>query len=274
MSLVGDIVGGIFGGGDQADAARDASNQQVAAARAAIAASERAADKGLGFLEGFSGIKDRGISESNFLANPQAQFNYLQSNPLFDLALNNANQQTNARAASQGRLNSGDTLQQLSNNVLLSAQPLINDQRQDVNNLLNLGFGTAQTQANTAINQGSTASNLLTDIGAAQAAGTIGAQNARDQGTQNLLNLGGALFTGGAFSDPRLKENKAVIGAKNGHNVWSWTWNKKANELFDLFGESYGVMADEVQRIMPEAVNWVDGYRKVNYDMIGVSHGS
>ncbi len=190
------FISDIFGGGDQADAARDAAYQQAAAARNAIAASERAADKGLGFLEGFSGIKDRGIAESNFLANPQAQFDYLQSNPLFDLALNNANQQTNARAASQGRLNSGDTLEQLSNNVLLSAKPLINDQRQDVNNLLNLGFGTSQAQANTAINQGSTESNLLTDIGAAQAAGTIGAQNAKSQGVNNLLSLGGALFDG------------------------------------------------------------------------------
>lgn len=73
---------------------------------------------------------------------------------------------------------------------MLSAQPLIGQQRQDINNLLNLGTGLAQTQANVAIGQGTNVGNLLTDIGASQAAGLVGGANARTQGAQNLLNLG------------------------------------------------------------------------------------
>ena len=191
------FISDIFGGG-QEDAANAGAAAQVTAAREAIKASTAASDKGLEFLQPFSGVAQRGIDESGFLANPQAQFKFLQNNPLFDLALENANRETNARAASKGRLSSGDTLEQLSNNVLLSAQPLINNQRQDINNLLNLGFGAAQSQANTAIGQGSTTASLLTDIGNAQSAGIIAAQNADTQGATNALNFAGNLF-GGSF---------------------------------------------------------------------------
>ena len=97
----------------------------------------------------------------------------------------------------------------------------------------------------------------------------MGAQNARDQGVGNLISLGGAIF-----SDPDLKENKIKIGCENGYTKWSWSWKKKAAEMFGLSGDSYGVMADEVEKKNLAAVTWVNGYRKVNYDMIGVSHGS
>lgn len=266
------FISDIFGGG-QEDAANAAADQQVQAGRDAIAASERASEKGLGFLNQFNDLVSRGARESNFLANPQAQYDFLQSNPIFNLALENANRQTNSRAASQGRLSAGDTLSQLSNNVMLSALPLLDRQRQDVGNLLNIGTGIAQSQANTAINQGTNVSNLLTDIGAAQAAGTIGAQNADTQGAGQALQLAGNLFA--AFSDSRLKSSKQKTGVnENGYDIWQWQWNEEAKEKFGLEGESHGVMFNDVLKNNPEAVSYQDGYGKVNYGMIGVSHGS
>jgi hypothetical protein len=215
MSFVKDVFNSVTGK-SQADAATSSANIQAQAGREgiaaqlqgnreAIAASNAAANKGIGFLDQFGGITQRGIDESSFLANPQAQFEFLQNNPLFDLALENANRETGARAASQGRLSSGDTLKQLSNNVLLASQPLIDRQRSDISNLLNIGQNITTAKANTAIGAGSTASNILANqganvsntlgsIGAAQAAGVVGAQNARNQGIGNILSIAGGIF--------------------------------------------------------------------------------
>lgn len=66
-----------------------------------------------------------------------------------------------------------------------------------------------------------------------------------------------------AFSDERLKENIEPLGKENDHNVYEF--NYKGNDT-----KYIGVMAQEVEEIMPEAVIEVDGYKAVNYDMIGV----
>ena len=196
-SLLDPLVGGITGK-TQADAAEKAAAQQIAAGQQAIQATQAATAEGQQFLSPFGELGQRGLDLSGFLANPQAQFDFLQSNPLFQASLDAANTQTQNQAASRGRLSAGDTLQQLSNNVLLSAQPLIANQRQDINNLLNLGTGVAQTQANVAIGQGSNVGNLLTDIGTARSAGTIGVGNARAAFPSNLVNLAGGV--GGAVT--------------------------------------------------------------------------
>jgi len=282
MSFVGDL----FGGG-QADAASQSADAQVQAGRDAIAATRAATIRGQEFLAPFGQVAQRGIDESSFLANPQAQFESLQNNPLFQLALDNANEQTNAKAASQGRLSSGDTLERLSNNVLLSAQPLIANQRQDINNLLNLGSGIARSQANTAIGQGSAVSGLLTDIGSARSAGIIGNQNARSTGADNIVSALGVgagsdigksaitALSGALFSDSRLKQDAEITGInENGYNLWKWQWNAKAKELFGLTGDSFGVMFSDVLKKNPDAVAYEKGYGKVNYEMIGVEHGA
>ena len=102
--------------------------------------------------------------------------------------MQNANTVTQKSAASRGRLSAGDTLEELSNNVLLSASPLIDRQRQDINNLLNLGTGIAGSQANIETGLGATTGGLITDIGSARSAGLVGGANARAAGASNLLN--------------------------------------------------------------------------------------
>lgn len=149
-----------------AQAATDSANAQIQAGREAST-----------LLDPFQAVGQQGIDQAGFLTDPQAQFDFLQSNPLFDLSLQNANRQTQQSAASRGRISSGDTLQQLSNNVLLSAAPLIQGQKQSIGDLLNLG-------TNVASNQGS----LRTGQGAALAGGIIGQQNAANAGTQAEIN--------------------------------------------------------------------------------------
>ena len=144
-------------------------------------------------------VGQQGIEQAGFLTDPQAQFDFLQSNPLFNLALDNANQATLAGAAAGGRVGAGDTLKDLTNNALLSAQPLIDRQSQNINNLLNLSTGIAGSQANIETGLGATTGGLLTDIGSVRSAGEIGAANALGSGARNLLNTGlgiGAIIAG------------------------------------------------------------------------------
>jgi hypothetical protein len=186
-----------------------------------------------GLFDQFRPLGQQGIEQAGFLTDPQAQFDFLQNNPLFQLGLDNANTQTNQFAAARGRLSAGDTLEQLNNNALLTASPLIQQQKQSIGDLINIGqntainqggiltgtaanqgnvltniansqanvlTGTAANQAgvlqNTAANQG----NLLTGAAASQGAGLVGAANARGAGANNILNLGaqiGGFFAGG-----------------------------------------------------------------------------
>ena len=257
-----DVLG--LGGSQAAKAATAAAETQAQSGREAIAEERAARAQAQTFFEPFAGVAETGLEKASFLGDPQAQFDFLESNPLFQLALDNANQQTLQRSAAGGRLSAGDTLQDLSNNVLLSASPLIDRQRQDVTNLLNLGTGITESQANIAIGQGANVGNLLTDIGAAQAAGGVGAANAITAGNQNLASLGvGALA---AFSDERLKTNTRVVGKYKDHNWFSWDWNELAGKLFNLHGSSQGVIAQEAKLINPEAVIMdSSGFYKVKY---------
>jgi hypothetical protein len=184
-------------GNDASDAAEDAAQIQAQSITQALNASEAASEQGLGFLAPFGQVGQQAIGQAGFLTDPNAQFDFLQSNPLFQLALDNANEVTGKAAASRGRLSAGDTLQQLSNNVLLQGRPLIQDQKNSILDLLGFGAGVATNQANTAIGQGSTAAGLITDRGSALAAGEIGSANAQTAGANNLLNTG--LLAGGIF---------------------------------------------------------------------------
>jgi hypothetical protein len=235
------------------------------AAKAAIAGSELQADAGAEastLLDPFAALGQTGIDQSGFLTDPQAQFDFLQNNPLFQMGLDNANQQTNKFAAARGRLSAGDTLQQLNQNALLTASPLIAQQKQSIGDLIGIG-------QNTAGNQG----NLLTGQAAALAAGKIGAANARGEGAANIFGAVTDLGAAAApfLSDPKLKKNIVKVGSENGHNTYIWDWNDKANAI-GLFGSDAGVMADEVKRIKPSAVTMNNGYMQVDYNMIGVKH--
>lgn len=245
-------------------------------------------------LDPFAQVGQQGLDLAGFLGDPGAQFDFLQNNPLFQSALDTANLRTEQRAASRGRLSSGDTLEQLSQNTLLAAQPLLQSQRSDILNLLNLGRGVATEQgdilrgtagqradiglgtagdlANLRTGTAADVANLQTGGTAAEAAGIVGGANVRGQAAGNILS--GAITAAGLFSDERLKKNIKFIVNKNGHKTYSWEWNSLAKKLFNLIGSSRGVIAQEINKTNPEAITIESGFMKVNYEMIGVNHGS
>jgi hypothetical protein len=129
-------------------------------------------------------------------------------------------------------------------------------------------------------------------------------QNQRRQGVnpnitvpQTILTLndeGNAIFSGsGTFggnvtasgevtayssSDSRLKQNiKPITSALDlieGLNPVSYNWNKKAialNSIKDNVRTNYGVIAQEIEKVLPDLVHQTNGYKSVDYiQMIGI----
>lgn len=66
-----------------------------------------------------------------------------------------------------------------------------------------------------------------------------------------------------AASDINLKENIIPVGEENGYPIYE----------FNYIGDDQkyiGVMAQDVEKVTPEAIGELNGYKTVNYDMIGV----
>jgi len=81
----------------------------------------------------------------------------------------------------------------------------------------------------------------------------------------SLLKGGAAAYT--AFSDRRLKTNVELAGIDpvSGFNLYEYEYTFLPGKKFR------GVMADEVEAVMPEAVFMdANGFKSVNYGMIGV----
>lgn len=152
--------------------------------------------------------------------------------------------------------------------------------------------GASQGAYSTALQAGNSASSNTMAPGGqymqgmAQGASTIGSgQQMKIQGLGSILNsqtqiaanqdsgwgglgsvLGGAAQLYTAFSDRRLKENIVQVGvdAATGLNLYEFNY-------IGMDQRFRGVMADEVERVMPKAVG-VDyrGYAYVDYGMLGI----
>ena len=66
-------------------------------------------------------------------------------------------------------------------------------------------------------------------------------------------------------SDERLKENIKKIGEKNGYNWYEFTY-KDGYGLPE--GRQEGVIAQEVEKINPDAIVWKNGFRHVDYSKL------
>jgi hypothetical protein len=68
-------------------------------------------------------------------------------------------------------------------------------------------------------------------------------------------------------SDMRLKKNIKIVGKlANGLNVYTWEWKDKVKSLKGNFSMTKGVMAQEAQKVIPEAVITApNGYLAVDY---------
>lgn len=90
-------------------------------------------------------------------------------------------------------------------------------------------------------------------------------------GTQgsNTSGFGFGLSTGNGGSDISIKENIQKIGVlDNGLNLYKYEYKAPYKDTWG-HGQQIGVMAQEVEKIIPEAVGThPDGYKTVNYAMV------
>lgn len=118
--------------------------------------------------------------------------------------------------------------------------------------------------------------------------GQLGVGNLMNQGYNTQMNaylnqdnfLGGLMGMGTSLgsaailrgSDRIIKENIIKIGElDNGLNLYAFEYKSKFKDKWG-HGQHLGVMADEVERVMPEAVTLhQDGYKMVDYRMIGAA---
>jgi len=107
--------------------------------------------------------------------------------------------------------------------------------------------------------------------------GCVKAMTATGTSGPSESNAGGAGCTGDITRKPcgserALKENIVEVG-KHPLGIGLYLFDYKP-EYQDAWGHGrqFGVMADEVQAVMPEAIVWHDdGYRMVDYAMLGIS---
>lgn len=160
----------------------------------------------------------------------------------FDAMAEQGSRGITGNAAAGGLLRSGSTakgLQEYGNNI---QNQYVQQYMQQLLGLSGLGMGAGQLISGAGgVNKSSGSSNNKSGIG----------------------GLVGGVASGIAASDRRLKKDITKVGAlPNGLNVYEFTYINDS-------GPHVGVMADEVAKLMPEALGpVVDGYMTVNYNKI------
>ena len=92
-------------------------------------------------------------------------------------------------------------------------------------------------------------------------------------GTSGSGGDAGAHLSTGKTSDPAAKENVVRIGTHPaGFGIYLFDYKADLRDAHG-HGRQFGVMANEVEMVLPEAVMVrADGYRAVNYGMLGITH--
>ena len=183
---------------------------------------------------------------------------------------NQAAQQAYQQALQSGQFQNQTAAQKFAQAQALQQNPLnmLNatrtGQQMQVANIPNVG------QSNPAALQAVAGPDML---GAATALGQYNMNTYNQQSAANSAMMGGLMklggqaagaAAGGMFSDRRLKKNIKRIGT-HALGIGLYTWDY-------LWGQPFsGVMADEVEKVMPEAVGvHPSGFKWVNYKMLGL----
>ena len=129
-------------------------------------------------------------------------------------------------------------------------------------------LGSAGTAAGIAAGQ--TYGNMMTGAAQGKAAMHVGENQAKGQSTQMWHTAGGQSVDQALSmaSDARLKKNIKRIAKDGNVNIYSWEWNQLADETFGLTGPDTGYIAQEVRKVMPEAVTSIKGFLAIDYNYI------
>lgn len=283
VSKVTDAIG-LTNYGDQKKAAKAAQGQELAATQAQIAYQEGAEKRATERLQPFVNLGTSNIQGLQGLLTPQGQMGYLQSNPMFQAAVQNAASQTKGAAASQGKFGSGGLVNQLMQNYLSQGEQFVGNQFNRLTNTVGMGQASAAGQAANSLNAANNITGILGNQGDIRSAGTMAGQNIQNQalsGGSNMLfggltgsgMLGGAGLAGGGmagaglgallFSDERLKEDIERVGETD-DGIPIYRWKYKGDDQVHI-----GPMAQDVEKVKPHAVmTHKSGYKVLNLEAI------
>lgn len=277
MGLFKAAVGGlglaasIIQGNKSASASRAAASTQAQAGQKSIDFQTESRDLAREDLEPFKKTGQEALTGlSGLVTDPQQQLSFIQDNPFFEALAGRATDTLLANQAAKGKLGSGGTAEALQNSLLLLGTDLLNQNIGQRQNLANMGLGAATGQAGFAQQAGQSIGSTIEGIGNAQASGFVGASNAQQQALQGGLNFLGTTLgqkqggqgQGGAAAlmacDIRFKENVQRIGqADNGLPLYMF--NYKGDDKLHI-----NVMAQDVEKVKPEAVVEINNYKFVN----------
>lgn len=197
MSWVATAVVGsaVIGGAVQSRAAKKATAAQERGAKAGIEEQRLARESFEERTEPFRQIGvQAGEQLQGFIADPSQQL--AEINPIVDFLRQQGFEQIQESAAAQGRLGAGGTLQDLTRfDVGLTSTVIPQLQNQRFNQLFNtaqLGANVAAGQGGAALQTGANISNLLGNVGQAQAQGAIGQSQAITGGLSSIAGAVGA----------------------------------------------------------------------------------
>jgi hypothetical protein len=182
------IANSAYQGKKGREAARDSARVQ---ADSAAAAQQGLSEREATFRSDLAPYRQAGADAlpllNEFNTSPQAQVDYLNSNPLFQASLGVKDRDTAGRLASQGRIGTGDQSMQLQENYLLSASPLIAQREQQLLNLANIGQSSAAQTGVSSLDAGRSIGELGMQGANATAAGIVGAQQATANQNAQIL---------------------------------------------------------------------------------------
>lgn len=173
-----------------------------------------------------------------------------------------ANQQAYGQKANQVGLNLAGNQQAFNQNLAAYNNPLA--QLNAFQGATNPGYVTPYNQVATAGPDYLGAMGLTNQSQQANA----NAENARTNTMiSGLFDLGGSAIT--KFSDIRMKENIEKIGQlRDGIGIYSWEYKPEYQSIAG-YGKQIGVIAQEVEKVIPYAVTTLEnGYKMVNYGLI------
>lgn len=270
VSKITDAIG-ITNYGDQKKAAKTAQGQELAATQAQIAYQEGAEKRATERLQPFVNLGTSNIQGLQGLLTPQGQMSYLQSNPMFQAAIQNATQKSGAAAASIGKHNSGGLVDQLMQNYLGMGEQFIGNQFNRLTNTVGMGQASAAGQAANSLNAANNITGILGNQGDIRAAGTMAGQNIQNQALGGGLSLLGGSYLGGMNGGQALGSMATGSTLANMGLGALFASDRRLKrdivELFrDLVGGVYkfryvdsdqwyiGRMADELKKTRPDAV--------------------
>ena len=257
---VGDNLGLDLSGEGAAAAAREAAGLQLEGTKLGIEELRAGREQARQDLSPFRQAGQAQLAGlGDLISNPQAQLDFVQNNPFFSSLAQDSQNRLFANQAARGKVGSGGTAEALQNSLLRLGNDLVSQNINQRFNLATMGSNAAAGQATNALSTGRGISDLVTQGSNAQAAGVVGAADARTNARSQLLQLGSSGLV--ALSDRRMKKDIKKIGFYKDLPIYKfkYVWDEE---------EQIGFMAQDVQEVMPEAVINIDGILHVDYGVV------